>query len=165
MFFGALTTMVKSSGMSVTGLIFGMNLVWYQSLLLSLISENRVITRCPSPGRHPHPDFSVGDAPDACGWPTVVALMHHPAMCALLWSLPSAPRQVFRTRTEEVSRNRHSGLGFEWETTCGRGTMAGAAEEQVSLTPDPSPGGRGVRKGTVIIGQIRPSPSGRGATG
>jgi hypothetical protein len=42
--------------------------------------------------------------------------------------------------TIDVSRNRNSGLGFDWETTCGRGTMAGATEEQVFLTPDPSPG-------------------------
>jgi hypothetical protein len=48
--------------------------------------------------------------------------------------------------------------------TRGRGTMAGATEEQVFLTPDPSPG-RGVTKVAVIAGKIRPSPSGRGATG
>ena len=50
-------------------------------------------------------------------------------------------------------------------TTGGRETMASAMEEQVFLTPDPSPAGRGVRKGAVITGRIRPSPSGRGATG
>lgn len=49
--------------------------------------------------------------------------------------------------------------------TRGRGTMVGALDEQIFLTPDPSPGGRGVRKGAVITGQICPSPFGRGATG
>jgi hypothetical protein len=49
--------------------------------------------------------------------------------------------------------------------TRGRDTMAGATEERVFLTPDPSPEGRGVTKVAVIAGKIRPSPSGRGATG
>ena len=55
------------------------------------------------------------------------------------------------------------GWGFKRVTTRGRETMASATEEKVFLTPDPA--GRGVRKGAVITGRIRPSPSGRGATG
>ncbi len=39
-----IATMVKSSATSVSGLSFGMNLVWYQSLLFSLMSEKRVAT-------------------------------------------------------------------------------------------------------------------------
>jgi hypothetical protein len=55
------------------------------------------------------------------------------------------------------------GWGFKRVTTRGRETMASATEEKVFLTPDPA--GRGVRKGAVITGRIRPSPGGRGATG
>jgi hypothetical protein len=41
-------------------------------------------------------------------------------------------------------------------TTGGRETMTSATEEQVCLTPDPSPAGRGVRKGAVIHRQNPP---------
>ena len=69
-----------------------------------------------------------------------------------------------RPPPQDVSRNRLSGLDFNCVTR-GCGTMAGATEDQVSLTPVPSPGRRGVRKGAVITGLICPSHSGRGATG
>jgi hypothetical protein len=86
------------------------------SLLIAAPAFAQSVTPVPRPGRHPHPDSSVGGAPFACGSPSDDDLMHHPGTVALLWSLLGAPRLVCNTRDHLVGAGAKGGTQRANET-------------------------------------------------